>query len=94
MVKFEKYNNYACENKGVCLNTFCKNAAKKSTQHVTLFFFSAGAVIAGYPFATFGKLYGWNDTFFLIQIMAAFNLILHVCARNLDKNMVGVNKTD
>lgn len=62
-------------------------------QHSFLLFL-AGAVIAGYPFATFGKLYGWNDTFFLIQIMAAFNLLLHVCTRNLDKNMVDVNKTD
>ena len=58
------------------------------------FYFSAGAVIAGYPFATFGKVYGWDDTFFLFQIMAVFNLVLHVCTRNLDKNMVDIDKTE
>ena len=55
---------------------------------------SLGGVVAGYPMATFGKKYGWDQTFFLFQILAALNLLVHIWTRNLNKNMVDLNKVD
>jgi sugar phosphate permease len=51
-----------------------------------------GGVIAGYPLATFGKLYGWDQTFLLFQIMAAVNFVVHFYTRNINKCMVNLNK--
>ena len=50
--------------------------------------------MAGYPMATFGKLYGWDQTFFMFKIMAAVNLVVHICTRDLNKNIVELNKID
>ena len=50
--------------------------------------------MAGYPLATFGKLYGWDNVFLSFQIITVVKLVVHFCCRHLDRNMIDVNKIE
>lgn len=50
--------------------------------------------MAGYPLAMFAKLYGWQQTFLLLQIITTANLAVHFITKNLNKNMIDVKKME